>query len=58
VRFAGWAGDAAVLRRGDLAGGPVDGPFLVDDPDTTTVVPPGWTGWLDDRGNIRLEGHS
>lgn len=58
VRFAGWAGDAAVLRRGDLAGGTVDGPFLVDDPDTTTVVPPGWSGWLDDRGNIRLEGHS
>jgi N-methylhydantoinase A/oxoprolinase/acetone carboxylase beta subunit len=28
---------------------------LVDDPDTTTVVPPGWTVSVDAEGNLRLE---
>jgi N-methylhydantoinase A len=55
VRFAGWAADVPVLTRGHLIAGRTEGPFLVDDPDTTTVVPPGWAGWLDDGGNIRLE---
>lgn len=55
VRFDGWAGDAPVLTRGHLTAERTEGPFLVDDPDTTTVVPPGWAGWLDDGGNIRLE---
>lgn len=28
---------------------------LSDDPDTTTVVPPGWSAVLDEWGNLRLE---
>lgn len=34
---------------------PAIGPLLLDDPDTTTVVPPGWTAWVDGIGNLRLE---
>ena len=34
---------------------PTAGPLLVDDPDTTTVVPPGWTASVDPDGNLRLE---
>lgn len=34
---------------------PVTGPFLVDDPDTTIVVPPGWSARLDAAMNVILE---
>jgi N-methylhydantoinase A/oxoprolinase/acetone carboxylase beta subunit len=54
VHVAGFSGRVPVLRRTDLSQR-VEGPFLVDDADTTTVVPPGWVGWQDDGGNIRLE---
>ena len=54
VHVAGFRGQVPVLRRADLPQR-VEGPFLVDDADTTTVVPPGWVGWQDDGGNIRLE---
>ena len=54
VHVAGFSGQVPVLRRADLPQR-VEGPFLVDDADTTTVVPPGWVGWQDDGGNIRLE---
>jgi N-methylhydantoinase A len=54
ARFADWSGEVRVVRRADLAR-PISGPLLVDDPDTTTVVPPGWVAGLDDHGNIRLE---
>ncbi len=43
-----------VLTRSALAGA-TPGPILVDDPDTTTVVPPGWTASADADGNLRLE---
>lgn len=43
-----------VLTRHGLDA-PTNGPLLVDDPDTTTVVPPGWTARLDDFDNIVLE---
>jgi N-methylhydantoinase A len=54
VHVAGFSGQVPVLRRTDVAQR-VEGPFLIDDADTTTVVPPGWVGWQDDGGNIRLE---
>jgi N-methylhydantoinase A len=31
------------------------GPAIVEEFGATTVVPPGWAGWLDELGNIRLE---
>jgi N-methylhydantoinase A/oxoprolinase/acetone carboxylase beta subunit/N-methylhydantoinase B/oxoprolinase/acetone carboxylase alpha subunit len=39
--------EAAVRSRASLGAEPVDGPLLVDEYDTTVVVPPGWTVRLD-----------
>ena len=39
--------EAPVRTRAELAGGPVAGPLLLDEYDTTVVVPPGWTARLD-----------
>jgi N-methylhydantoinase A len=47
-------GRTPVVSRGELVKAE-SGPCLVDDTDTTTVVPPGWTVQLDSRGNLRLE---
>jgi len=30
------------------------GPAIVEQPDTTTVVPPGWTARLEASGNLRI----
>lgn len=54
VRFPDFAGVVPVFRRTDLDARRA-GPLLVDDPDTTTVVPPGWSCWVDPHGNLRLE---
>jgi N-methylhydantoinase A len=54
VRFADRYVEVEALSRGALTAGRA-GPFLVDDPDTTTLVPPGWSAGLDERGNLRLE---
>jgi len=56
LRFAeGWT-DAAVLdRRGLAAGAEVEGPALVVQSDTTTVLPPGWRATADAQGNLLLE---
>ncbi|MFC4948880.1 hydantoinase/oxoprolinase family protein [Pseudonocardia sp. GCM10023141] len=54
LRFPGVDVEVMVLGRADLDA-PRPGPFVVDDPDTTTVVPPGWTAVRDERGNLRLE---
>jgi 5-oxoprolinase (ATP-hydrolysing)/N-methylhydantoinase A len=40
--------EATVRTRASLADAPVDGPLLVDEYDTTVVVPPGWTVQLDE----------
>ncbi len=48
--------EAAVYRRESLApGNPFDGPALIAEDQTTTVVPPGWRASMDVRGNILLE---
>ena len=39
--------DVRVVSRASLAAEPVPGPLLVDEYDTTVVVPPGWTVRLD-----------
>jgi len=44
-----------VLKRTDLSAKYRSGPFLVEDYDTTTVVPPGSQAYLDQIGSIRIE---
>jgi len=46
---------ASVLSRKDLAGKPVEGPLLIDEYDSTTVVPPNCHARLDSLGNIRIQ---
>ena len=46
--------DTPVLSRGDLDAEPREGPLLIDEFDSTTVVPPGCRAWLDAHGNIRI----
>ncbi len=44
-----------VYVRGRLpAGGRVTGPAILEQPDTTTVIPPGWAGTIEASGNLRL----
>lgn len=42
-----------VLSRADITGA-VSGPLIVEEPDTTVVVPPGWTVQRDGQGNLIL----
>jgi N-methylhydantoinase A len=46
----GWL-DARVVNRSALKA-PLDGPCLVEEYDSTCLVPPGWTARLDGYGNI------
>jgi N-methylhydantoinase A len=41
-------------RPGLPAGTIVTGPVIIEAVDSTIVVPPGWTGRVDDMGFIRL----
>ena len=50
----GWI-DTPVVVRGALAGAPSAGPLIVEEYDSTTVLPPGWHAHLDDWGNIIIE---
>lgn len=43
-----------VVARGALAS-PTDGPLLLDEYDSTTVVPPDARAWLDEQGQIVME---
>ncbi|WEL22189.1 hydantoinase/oxoprolinase family protein [Halorhabdus sp. BNX81] len=43
-------------REGLSAGASVDGPAVVAGGESTVVVPPGWTGSVDDRGTLVLDG--
>jgi N-methylhydantoinase A len=49
----GWV-DTRVLRRSDLTT-PTVGPVVVEEYDSTTLVPPGATASLDKAGNIMIE---
>ena len=55
--FSGVIQQVPVVNRTDLTGVD-DGPLLVDDTETTTVVPPGWTVRVDEHANLRLERRS
>ena len=46
--------EARVLRRSDLVGKSLAGPLIVEEFDTTVVVPPGWQAEVDGYGNIVL----
>ncbi len=50
----GWV-DTPVVSRGSLAGQSVNGPLIIEEYDSTTVVPPGWTAAVDAASNIILE---
>jgi N-methylhydantoinase A len=43
-----------ILRRVDLDSSPRSGPAIIEEYDTTCVVPPDWTACLDGDGNIIL----
>jgi N-methylhydantoinase A len=44
----------AIIGRGSLGAELVPGPMIIEEYDSTTVVPPAWTAALDEHGNIRL----
>ena len=46
--------DTRILSRGDLRGQAVAGPVIVEEFDTTVVVPPQWQASVDEYGNIVL----
>ena len=50
----GWVA-TPVLGRGALAGGQSAGPLIVEEYDSTTVVPPGCRVWLDEWSNINID---
>jgi len=50
----GWS-SVPVVDRISLAGGTTEGPLIVEEYDSTTVAPPGWTATLDQWSNIILE---
>ena len=49
----GWM-DCPLPARTDLMKSPRQGPLLIDEFDTTIVVPPGWQARADDSGNLSL----
>jgi len=55
VRYKGRWLDADVYQRADIGPGSiVAGPAVIDQPDTTTLVLPGWTASADRIGTLRL----
>ena len=50
----GWA-DTPVLSRPSLQGRSEPGPLVIEEYDSTTVVPPTWAATVDDASNIILE---
>ena len=47
--------DTRVVDRSFLSVGSVAGPLIIEEYDTTVLVPPGWTARLDKGGNIVME---
>ena len=43
-----------VLSRALLPMSPTAGPFIIEEYDSTLVVPPGWSALRDDLGNVRM----
>jgi N-methylhydantoinase A len=55
ARFADGEHEAAVVRGEPAPGMQVEGPAIVELPETTAVVPPGWRAETDDQGALRME---
>jgi len=51
----GFVSATVYWRNGLAAGEVVSGPAIVEALDSTTVIPPGWVGRIDDLGYIRLQ---
>jgi N-methylhydantoinase A len=47
--------EIAVLRGLPAPGTPIEGPAVVELPESTLLVPPGWSGAPDQSGTIRIE---
>ena len=61
VRTAIFGGDeheTAVLTGEPAPGTEIEGPALVELPESTLAVPPGWAGEVLESGTIRLEKRS
>jgi N-methylhydantoinase A len=56
IRFAaGWMESSLVERTALATGEQVRGPALITQPDTATLVPPGWQAVVDSTANLILE---
>jgi N-methylhydantoinase A len=55
VRFAGSWEEASVLRGEPPAGTEVEGPAVLELPESTLVLPPRWSGRVDDHGTVIAE---
>ena len=56
IWFADGVHDTSLYERDRLrAGNHFDGPAVVYQYDTTTLLPPGWSAWVDGRRNLILE---
>jgi N-methylhydantoinase A len=56
VWIDGHSYEAVIIDRAQLdVGTPVEGPAVVQQADTTCLVPPGWSGHQDDHGNLILK---
>ncbi|WP_376091810.1 hypothetical protein ACE7GA_22430 [Roseomonas sp. CCTCC AB2023176] len=56
VAFADGAADAALYARAELgAGDALEGPAIIQQLDTTTLVPPGWRAVAHASGSLLLE---
>ncbi len=51
----GWVNTPVYWREDLPLGYKLEGPAIVEEYDSTTVIPPGWIAWVDDVGAIRLE---
>jgi N-methylhydantoinase A len=50
----GFVATAVYARERLPLGAAVAGPAIVEQPDTTTVIPPGWVGEVEPSGNLRI----
>jgi N-methylhydantoinase A/oxoprolinase/acetone carboxylase beta subunit len=55
VRFGGEWVQTPVLRGEPAAGAEAEGPVVFELPESTLVLPPGWSATVDEHGTIRAE---
>ena len=55
IRFAGEWHEARIVRGEPAAGGRFEGPAVLELPETTLVLPPGWSAEVDDHGTVVAE---